>query len=251
MDWQHWIQRWDHTQEGYLARRDERFEVIFDVVERVTGSDAPRVLDLASGPGSLATRLLDRLPGARVVAVDADPVLHLLGQRVYGDRDGRLSWVLGDLAGATWVDAVGSDGPFDAAVSTTALHWLDAAALARCFAQLGALVRPGGVFVNGDHIHEAAGDRLRALQRDLRALPRDGRQEYRPWWADLEAAADKDKEPELAAAFAERARLGAGLPQVQDSPALDFHVAALRAAGFADVGSVWQEADNRVLVGLR
>lgn len=248
MDWKHWIERWDHTQEGYLARRDERFGVIFDVVERVTGTQAPRVLDLASGPGSLATRLIDRLPGSRVVAVDADPVLHLLGQRVYGDRDGRLRWVLGDLAGTAWVDAVDAAGPFDAAVSTTALHWLDAAALARCLGQVGALVRPGGVFVNGDHIHEA-GDRLRTLQQALRALPRDGRQEYRPWWADLEEAAEG--EPELAAAFAERARLGAGFPQAQESPALDFHVAALRAAGFADVGSVWQEADDRVLVGLR
>ena len=57
-----------------MPEREERFAVIADVVEVVAGG-RPRVLDLGCGPGSLSVRILDRLPAASVVAVDADPVL--------------------------------------------------------------------------------------------------------------------------------------------------------------------------------
>lgn len=249
MDWQQWMTRWDHQQEGYLSHREQRFDVILDVVARVTGSGSPRVLDLATGPGSLASRVIDRFPDARVVAVDDDPVLQLLGRSVYGDRDGRLRWVLGDLTDDRWADDVRADGPYDAVVSTTALHWLDPSALVRCFVTAGALLRAGGVLVDGDHTSEADSPRLRALQESMRAMPRDGRQEYRPWWDDLQAAAVG--EPELAEAFAERARRNAGFPQQQESPTIDFFLAALRVAGFTEVGTVWQEGDDRVLVALK
>lgn len=250
MDWALWMKSWDHQQEGYMTLREQRFDVILDAVEEVLRSKAPRVLDLASGPGSLAARVLDRFPEANVVSLDHDPVLQLLGREVHGSRDGHLHWVLGDLTGDDWVAEVDVHGPFDAVVSTTALHWLAAPSLARCFALVAGLVAPGGLFVNGDHISEVGtAPRLRSLQESLRVLPRDGRQEYRPWWADLEAAALS--EPALMTAFEERARRNAGHPQAQESPAIDFHEAALRTAGFAEVGTVWQEADNRVIVALK
>jgi len=66
----HWLDRWDRQQEFYLADREERFAVIADVVEAACGAE-PLVVDLGVGPGSLAVRLLDRLPGARVVGIDA------------------------------------------------------------------------------------------------------------------------------------------------------------------------------------
>jgi SAM-dependent methyltransferase len=74
-----WLERWDAQQETYLPDREEHFEVLIDLVETVAGP-APRVLDLACGPGSLGTRLLARLPEASVVGVDADPVLLALGR---------------------------------------------------------------------------------------------------------------------------------------------------------------------------
>lgn len=68
-----WIDRWDTQQQGYLPDREERFTALIDAVAEAAGRPDPLVLDLGCGPGSLATRLLDRIPGATVVAVDADP----------------------------------------------------------------------------------------------------------------------------------------------------------------------------------
>ncbi len=46
------------------------------------------MLDLGCGPGSLATRLLDRIPAATVIALDADPVLLAIGQAAWPGRPG-------------------------------------------------------------------------------------------------------------------------------------------------------------------
>src|ERR687888_1497742 len=74
-----WLQRWDAQQETYMPDREERFEVLVDLVELVAGPGG-RVIDLACGPASLGARILDRLPAATVVGVDADPVLLALAR---------------------------------------------------------------------------------------------------------------------------------------------------------------------------
>ncbi len=78
-----WIARWDRQQEVYLPDREDRFTALIDAVEAGTGRPDPLVLDLGCGPGSLAVRLLTRLPQATVVAVDADPVTLSLGRAAY------------------------------------------------------------------------------------------------------------------------------------------------------------------------
>src|SRR5919108_2517984 len=83
-----WIRRWDLQQEEHLPDREERFTVLIDAVEEGTGRPDPLVIDLGCGPGSLSARLLDRIPGATVVAVDADPLLLSLGRAVYAGRAG-------------------------------------------------------------------------------------------------------------------------------------------------------------------
>src|SRR3954466_4573527 len=70
-----WLARWDRQQEFHIPDREERFDVIADVVEAIAERPNPLVLDLGAGPGSLQLRLLDRIPAARVVAVDADATL--------------------------------------------------------------------------------------------------------------------------------------------------------------------------------
>src|ERR1700735_1374734 len=120
-----WIDRWDRQQEVYMPDREERFTALIDAVEAGTGRPDPLVLDLGCGPGSLAVRLLDRLPRARVIGIDADPVSLALGQAAYSDRPG-LRLVDLDLREPGWSARLGLAPPTnaDAAVSTTALHWL-------------------------------------------------------------------------------------------------------------------------------
>ena len=148
-----WTSRWDAQQEWYMPDREERFTVLIDAVEAGAGRDDPLVLDLGCGPGSLAVRLLDRMPAARVVAIDTDPLLLALGRAVYGGRSG-LRFVDQDLRKPGWAAALGLDRPADAAVSTTALHWLDAARLRAMYAELATALRPGGLMLDGDHLKE-------------------------------------------------------------------------------------------------
>src|SRR5512135_395102 len=139
LNWHEWMQRWDKQQSGYLPDREQRFTAMLDVLEALL-PERFVTLDLASGPGSISQRLLNRFPLARSVALDFDPVLLLLGQKVLGDMQGRLRWVEADLRDATWHTLLGEE-QVDAVLSTTALHWLTPGTLVQVYHQLGKLVR--------------------------------------------------------------------------------------------------------------
>jgi len=136
-----------------MPDREDRFTVLIDAVEAGAGRDDPLVLDLGCGPGSLAVRLLNRMPAARVVAVDSDPLLLALGRAAHGGLAG-LRLADQDLRQPGWADRLGLERAVDAAVSTTALHWLDAAQLRAMYAELVTVLRPGGLMLGGDHLKE-------------------------------------------------------------------------------------------------
>jgi trans-aconitate methyltransferase len=118
-----WIERWDRQQEIYLPDREDRFTALIDAVEASAGRTDQLVLDLGCGPGSLAVRLLARLPEATVVAIDGDPVTLALGRAAYADLPG-LRFLSLDLRAAGWPSRLGLEpgAQADAVVSTTALH---------------------------------------------------------------------------------------------------------------------------------
>jgi SAM-dependent methyltransferase len=250
-----WIDRWDRQQEVYMADREDRFTALIDAVEAGTGRPGPLVLDLGCGPGSLSVRLLARLPEATVVAVDADPVTLSLGRAGYASVAG-LRFVDVDLRQAGWVSQLSLEAgrPVDAVVSTTALHWLSAVELRELYVTLAGLLRPGGLFLDGDHLQEdqtsspvlAGLDRVLEERESRRRYP-DGRpggvENWDEWWQAVAA------DPALAEAAAERSR---GLVHHSNEGAqLGAHTSALRAAGFAEVGTLWQRGSSRVLCGVR
>ncbi|MGH3934823.1 MAG: hypothetical protein ACRDS1_07600 [Pseudonocardiaceae bacterium] len=149
------------------------------------------------------------------------------------------------------MDALGQDS-FDAMISTTATHWLTPPELARVYRQLAGLLRPDGVLLNGDYLPLPAQlSRIRAAiravdqRRQAAALAR-GFEAWQDWWDVL------GDEPALRDAFAQRARLwpddGASDKR---SAGLAFHEAALLEAGFGEVGVIWQDLEERVLMALR
>jgi len=244
-----WLQRWDDQQRTYIADREERFEIITDVVDVVADRPDPLVIDLGCGPGSLGVRLLDRLPKAEVVGVDGDPLLLGLGAAAYADRGG-LRFVDVDLRTGGWADALGLDRVADAVVSTTALHWLTGGELTELYAACSRLLRPGGVLIDGDHLHDGpaqpALDRLTreiGNRHELRVgLP--GADDWAGWWDAVLAA------PELADLAAERGARSYS-HHVDPEPTLADHRTALHVAGFGEIGTVWQAGANRVLVAVR
>ncbi|MGA7987061.1 MAG: class I SAM-dependent methyltransferase [Candidatus Dormiibacterota bacterium] len=244
-DWRGWLARWDAQQQRHIPDREERFTAIIDALETFAGS-SPRVLDLGCGPGSLSARVLRRIPGATVVAVDADPVLLAIGRGALGEH-ANLTFVDADLR-AGWTGSI-PPGPYDAAVSTTALHWLGNDQLVRLYATLGEVVRPGGIFLDGDRLdfdHDQAA--IAAGAREIRPEWPDapeGTEDYDTWW---EAAV---AEPALQDEVAERARREHTHPHDHEAHSYEFHRSALFAAGFTEVGTLWQRLANRVLIALR
>lgn len=252
----HWIARWDRQQEVYLADREDRFTALIDAVEAAAGRPDPLVLDLGCGPGSLAVRLLARLPRATVVAVDADPVTLSLGRAANADLPG-LRFLEADLRSSGWEASLGLDPgrQVDAVVSTTALHWLSVAELRRLYQVLASLLRPGGLFLDGDHLRLdetenpvlARVDRVLEEREDRRRFPDGhggGAEDWRQWWQAVAA------DPALADTVT--AREGRAVHHHgPEGTLLAVHVAALRAAGFAEVGTVWQHGSNRILAAVR
>jgi SAM-dependent methyltransferase len=247
-----WIDRWDAQQTQYLPDREDRFTALIDAVEAGAGRPDPLVLDLGCGPGSLAVRLLDRIPDATVVAIDTDPLLLALGHALYGARGG-LRFADLDLRSPGWAGSLALGRGADAAVSTTALHWLDAPVLRAMYAELAKVLRPGGLLLDGDHLKEdeATAPTLARLGRALiereeqRRFP-DGRPEsWTGWWEAATA------DPALAGPAAERARRRLSEDHHgSESVLLDTHVEALRAAGFTEIGTIWQRGENRILCAV-
>ena len=248
-----WITRWDRQQEGYLPDREDRFTAMIDAVQAAAGRPDPLIIDLGSGPGSLAVRLLARIPGASVVAVDADPVTLSLGRAAYAEVPG-LRFHDVDLRAAGWERELGIDRgrPADAVVSTTALHWLTAAELGDLYGVVARLLRPGGLFLDGDHLFldEEQNPVLARLDKAVeeaegrRRFPDGNAEDWTQWWQA--AAADSA----LAGAAAERERRSVH-HHGPESKFLAVHVDALRAAGFTETGTLWQRGANRLLAAVR
>jgi trans-aconitate methyltransferase len=249
IDWQEWLRRWDRQQTRYIPLREERFAAMFDAVEALIPSDFV-ALDLGCGPGSLSQRLVERFPQARVIAVDQDPVLLVLGQGALGDLGGRVRWVDANLLEPSWRERIGVEA-VDVALSTTALHWLPPTQLVRLYTELGTLIRPDGLFLNGDHMAYTPGmepfARIQewARQREERTAEQTGAESWRDWWDALSA------EPALDTFFAEQERREAGGVHGDFELTYELHAAALGNAGFRSVGVLWQQLENRILLAVR
>lgn len=241
---------WERQQDAYVTRREQRFEVVLDVVAAACPPDA-LVLDLACGPGSISARVAARFPAVTCLGLDHDPALLQLA-RAAADEEGRgqrTRFVDADLHDPRWVEALDGAVP-DAVLSSTALHWLPAPVLVRLYADLGRLLAPGAVVLDADHLRGRTGrpllERVAALDdaATQAAAHAAGAPTWDEWFALLAA------DDAYAGAVAERARRFADRPPNPDLT-LAFHVEALRAAGFAEVGPVWQHLDDHVVLARR
>ncbi|MGH3880970.1 MAG: class I SAM-dependent methyltransferase [Actinophytocola sp.] len=245
---QRWVQRWDKQQENNIPDREERFRVVIDVVGTVVGTAVgtgpANVVDLGCGPGSLSARLAAALPAVHVVGLDADPLLLGLGVANTGPR---VRLVEADLGDPSWPDRTGLAGRWDAAVSSTALHWLDPDTLAAVYRALAERLRPGGVFVNADHMAPGTStlDSIAAHVRHARTT-RVGshlHEDWAQWWQALGEDAD------LAPLLADRP--AAPIDHTENELTVGEHAELLRAAGFREAAPVWQFGDDHVLVAVR
>ncbi|WP_345634753.1 class I SAM-dependent methyltransferase [Rugosimonospora acidiphila] len=242
-----WQESWDRQQEAYLPDREHRIASMLDAVDAVVGDDAaPRVLDLAGGTGSISLRTLARFPSARMTLVDLDPALLAIAAASLGDR---ATIVTADLRRPDWRADL-APGTYDAVLTATALHWLPANRVADLYAEIHELLRPGGVFVNADHMPD---DGLPGLSKRL-VERADRRREQRyaagvvlswsAWWEHVAG------DPALAPLVRRRFEIFPAGPHTEWTPPISWHVDTLRSAGFTEVGPLWRGGADAAVAGV-
>jgi SAM-dependent methyltransferase len=190
--------------DGYLAtidtlpHRAEGEAALLEQVPREVG----RVLDLGTGAGRLLGLLLADRPRMRGIGLDFSELM-LAGARRRFDGDGRVELVLHDL-----VEPLPELGRFDAVVSSFAIHHLPDERKRSLYAEAFALLEPGGVFVNFEHVasptpalhraffaaigepleNEDPSDRTVAVETQLGWLRELGFEEVDCYWKWLEIA---------------------------------------------------------------
>lgn len=157
--------RWrseDHARE-WLAKQDrpeadrsEQFRLLAELLP-FPAEQAVRVADVGAGHGTLAATVLDRFPRAEAVCLDQNAAMIAAGQERLAPYGGRSRYVVADLAEPGWPSE--ASGPFDAVVSSRAIHHLPDGRKQELFGEIFAGLRDGGWFLNFDHVR-APTDRL-------------------------------------------------------------------------------------------
>jgi tRNA (cmo5U34)-methyltransferase len=134
---------WDP--DGYLALMREEvpeYERLQDETVAATGTAARRVLELGTGTGETARRVLARHPAAVLVGIDASAeMLEHARAALPGDRaELRVARLQDPLPG----------GRFDLVLSVLTVHHLDGRGKAELFRRVAASLAPGGRLVLGD-----------------------------------------------------------------------------------------------------
>lgn len=243
------LEAWHEQQTVFIEFRELRTRMITDALRalRAELGRPLRLLDLACGPASLASAALAVLPDSEAVAVDCDPVLLRLARET--NRHGsRLRLVEADLTGPDLTDALPA-GPYDAAFSATALHWLDPEDLVGLYQRLPRLLGPGALFMNADHLfYDAqtspwlAAYAPAAREAFERQQLTGGAMSWDRWWSAATSMPGWEQEA------TERERIWAD-DHPRTKVSLEFHLAALRAAGFTEAGQLYQLLDDRIVFG--
>ena len=136
---------YDFTPESYLAMMREAvpgYERLEEEIAAATGTGAQSVLELGTGTGETARRVLDRHPDAHLIGIDASPgMVRVARESLPADR---VRLLVGRLEGPL------PEGPFDLVVSCLAVHHLAGSAKADLFQRIANTLGPTGRFVLAD-----------------------------------------------------------------------------------------------------
>jgi SAM-dependent methyltransferase len=200
---------------SYLARADAvphraagEAELVAELPVR-----CERVLDLGCGDGRLLALVRQARPGVEGVAVDySPPMLEAARERFAAEiADGWVTVAEHDLTDS--MDGLrAADGPFDAVISSFAIHHLDHGPKRALYAEVFERLRPGGLFANLEHVSSAS---------------------IRLHEAFMDAMGQQEDDPEN---------------RLLD---LQTQLESLRELGFADVDCLWKWRELALLVGVR
>lgn len=261
--WDQILLSWDLQQGAYLEFREERFEFMIQTIDDYLAEETEKaftVLDLGTGPGSLAIRLLDRFEHVRVIAIDSDPLLLEIARNAtakYGDRCVVLDADFRDPSWVKQVEAIGFSKA-RAAVSTTALHWLSPTVFTSTIRLSGQLMSDGAIFLNGDHMmYELAQPTLASLAKkdqdraQEEAIQNPNTVLWEQWWEEIEKVDVLKNVAEQRRRWLQAAEATWGERHGKALKSISFYKSVFDYAGFAEADSIWQLYNDRILAAFR
>ena len=136
----------------YLGREIPHRDLAESLLLAALPARVERFADLGCGDGRLIALVRKRFPGAVAVGVDSSaPMLARARERFA--RDERVELVEADLVQPLRPELFGA--PLDLVVSGLAIHHLEDERKRSAFAEVAALLRPGGAFANLDLVRSA------------------------------------------------------------------------------------------------
>lgn len=209
---------------GYSRRRlvpcfDAFYGAAVRALELAQPGPLRAVLDLGTGTGALAAMVADAHSQAELTLLDGAPAMIDRAAATLGPR--AAAALVQDFAEAL------PAGPFDAIVSSLAVHHLDDAGKESLYARCFAALRPGGAFVNAEQVLGATPALDALLAR----------------WHEREARALGTTDAEWAAAVERMAH--------DRCATIDANLELLRVAGFADVAVHFADGRFAVLAARR
>ena len=134
-----------------MAKRPWRTEFFERFAVEIGASSVPvrRILELGSGPGFLADRLLREFRDAAYVALDFSSAMHQLATKRLGPLASRVQFVERSLRENDWSHALGR---FECVVTNQAVHELRHKRYATALhVEVRQLLEPGGAYLVCDH----------------------------------------------------------------------------------------------------
>lgn len=164
----------------YLSRETPHRSTAEEMLLAALPERIERVLDLGTGDGRLLSLVKDRHPRTAAIGLDSsEPMLARAAERFGGDPRVELRAHELDMP-------LSESGQFDAVVSGLAIHHLEDSRKRELFAEVHALLVPGGVFANLDLVSPPSARLHERFRREI------GRSEDDPSdrLADLSAQLD-------------------------------------------------------------
>ncbi len=139
----HWQFHFDAGTYAEEIRADlPAYDALQEELAGASGAGARRILELGTGTGETARRLLARHPDAILVGIDENEQMLAVASGML--PDGRVSLLAGRIEDPL------PEGPFDVVASALCVHHLDGAAKAELFGRVREALAPDGLFVLAD-----------------------------------------------------------------------------------------------------
>src|SRR5215213_420076 len=136
---------------GAIPIAQEHFAIMLQIVANGQ-QPVRRFLDLGAGDGVLTAVLLARYPTAQPILVDFSPPMLAAAKERLAPLATQLTFVEVDLGTPFWREAVEAYAPFDAIVSSFAIHHLEDERKRALYGELLDLLIPGGTFAHIEHV---------------------------------------------------------------------------------------------------